>query len=982
MQFQFEPGLPHQLAAIEAVCGLFTGQEVNRTTFTVAPGQIAGQLALVEETRGYGNRSRLLDTDILANLRKVQASNALEVDEAIKSMDFTVEMETGTGKTYVYLRTIFELNRRYGFAKFVIVVPSVAIREGVKKQIDQTREHFRALYDGVPFDSFVYDSSDLSKIRDFATASTIRVMVATVQSLATKNAVFQQAREQTQDIPAVEWVAETRPILIIDEPQSVDAREGGAGQQIMAAMKPLATLRYSATHARKYHQVFRLDAFDAHDRGLVKSIEVDGARIQDADASPYVRLLEVQARKGHVPRAKVEIGVQQAAQVTRKMMWVNDGDDLETVSRGRSVYANIRIGTLDARRNTMQLVVPGEVKTLELNDAHADVDPDSLDRAMVRQTIEHHFRKELRNKPMGIKTLSLFFINKVADYRAYDAAGAAQPGRLVAAFEEEYRKLAADPRFRDTLFAGITPDPAKAHGGYFSQDKHGRFKEPTLNGTGEFSNADSRADAERTFNLIMKDKEKLLDEAEPLRFLFSHSALREGWDNPNVFQICALREMATEGRRRQSIGRGLRLCVDGTGQRRRDEGLNILTVVSSETFGDYARNLQQEMEDALGVKLGLAAPEVFAGLHYPLPGGETGIVSQAEARAVVEALTAAGMVDAGGKVMDALRLALAAGTVPLPPGLDPAAAKLVRDRLVRLARTLKVRDANKKGQVQVNLAVLEGHEFKALWERISQKTTFRLKFDDDTLIATCAKALADMPDPGAARVTFELAEMLVGREGVMAERVRSSIPRKLGHERLDVPDLLGELQNRTDLPRKVLAHMLIQSGRLDEANINPAAFVDACAVIINAGKRLVMVEGIRYEKLGEYYFAQELFLPEEDVNEERMVPVTKAPVDHIIFDSETVEKVLAQDLEKSAAIRVFAKLPKAFRVVTPLGTYNPDWAVVRENENGQIVYLVSESKGDLNNLRDAEKAQIACGKAHFKALEVSFVTATSISQLL
>ena len=445
MQFQFEPGLPHQLAAIEAVCGLFTGQEVNQTTFTVAPGQIAGQLALAEEMRGYGNRSRLLPEEILANLREVQASNALEVDETIESMDFTIEMETGTGKTYVYLRTVFELNRRYGFTKFVIVVPSVAIREGVKKQIDQTREHFRALYDGVPFDSFVYDSSDLSKIRDFATASTIRVMVATVQSLATKTAVFQQAREQTQDIPAVEWVAETRPILIIDEPQSVDAREGGAGQQIMAAMKPLTTLRYSATHARKYHQVFRLDAFDAHDRGLVKSIEVDGARIQDADASPYVRLIEVQARKGHVPRAKIELGIQQAAQVARKMIWVNDGDDLEVESRGRSVYANIRIGTIDAKRNTMQLVVPGEVKTLGRGDAHADVDPDSLDRAMVRQTIEHHFRKELRNKPMGIKTLSLFFINKVADYRAYDAAGTAQPGRLVAAFEEEYRKLARRP---------------------------------------------------------------------------------------------------------------------------------------------------------------------------------------------------------------------------------------------------------------------------------------------------------------------------------------------------------------------------------------------------------------------------------------------------------------------------------------------------------------------------------------------------------
>ncbi len=373
---------------------------------------------------------------------------------------------------------------------------------------------------------------------------------------------------------------------------------------------------------------------------------------------------------------------------------------------------------------------------------------------------------------------------------------------------------------------------------------------------------------------------------------------------------------------------------------------------------------------------------MFAGLHYPLHGGGTGIVSQAEGRAVIEALMAAGMVDAGGKVTDALRLALVAGMVPMPPDLDPAAAKLVRDRLIRLARTLKVRDANKKGRIQVNLAVLNGHDFQALWERISRKTTYRLKFDDDTLIATCAKALADMPDPGEARVTFELAEMLVGREGVTAERVRSSIPRKLVHGRLEVPDLLGELQNRTDLTRKVLAQILIQSGRLDEASINPAAFVDACAAIINAGKRLVMVEGIRYEKLDEHYFAQELFTPEEDVNQDRMVPVTKAPVDHIVYDSETVEKRLALDLEDSAAVRVFAKLPSAFRVTTPLGTYNPDWAIVRETEEGQTVYLISESKGNLNTLRDAEKGQIACGKAHFAALDVPFITATSIDQMV
>lgn len=983
MRFQFESDLAHQAAAIDAVCDLFRGQEVNQTTFTVAPAQIEGQLALAERTLGYGNRLNLLDNEILSNLRDVQDRNAIETDIELKSSDFTVEMETGTGKTYVYLRTIFELNKRFGFTKFVIVVPSVAIREGVKKSIEQTREHFRALYDGVPFGSFVYESSDLSKIRDFASASSIRVMVATVQSLGTKTAVFQKAREQTQDIPAVEWVAETRPIIIIDEPQSVDANPDGSGRRIMNAMRPLATLRYSATHVDKFHQVYRLDAFDAHDRGLVKSIEVDGARIKDADSSPYVKLDRVEARAGHAPRARIEIALQGSSDVRRDHVWVHEDDELIDASNGRSVYSGMRVGTVDARSGgSMQLIVPGDIKTLRPGDSHADVDADSLARNMVRQTIEHHFKKELKNKPQGIKTLSLFFVAKVSDYREYDEeTGAPRPGKLATIFEEEYRKLAQRDEFK-TLFAEVAPDPASAHGGYFSQDKKGRFTEPAVNAAGELSNAASRADAERTYDLIMKDKEKLLDENEPLRFLFSHSALREGWDNPNVFQICTLREMASEGRRRQSIGRGLRLCVDAQGQRRRDEGLNILTVVSEESFADYARNLQKEMEDALDIKLGIVIPELFAGLHYPLPGGETGMVSVQESRAVYEALTAAGMVEANGKVNDRLRVALAEGAVPLPTELPEPAAKLIRDRLTRLARKLNVRDANNKGKIQLNLAVLEGHDFKALWDRISRKTTYRLKFDDATLITTCAKGLKSMPAPGEARITFELANVLVGREGVSAERTATSVPRRLAHAKLDVPDLLGELQNRTDLPRKVLAQILIQSGRLDEASINPAAFVDACATIINAGKRLVMVDGIQYQQLEDSWYAQELFTPEEDVNEDRMVRVSKAPVDHIIFDSETIEKRLAMDMEDSKAIRVFAKLPKKFRITTPLGTYNPDWAIVRETEEGQQVNLVSESKGDLNNLRDAERAQIQCGKAHFKALDVPFVTAINLNDIL
>lgn len=995
MKFVFEAELPHQVAAIDAVVDLFAGQEGSQSLFTIAPRQIADELDFAEKLLGYANRFDLLDEAVLENLHIVQNRHALPASPKLAiaakgkkdaggdyKMDFTVEMETGTGKTYVYLRTIFELNRRYGFTKFVIVVPSVAIREGVKKTIEQTRDHFRQIYDGVPFESFVYDSSDLSRIIDFASSSSIRVMIATVQSLGTKTAVFQQAREQTRDIPGVEWVKSTRPIIIVDEPQSVDANPNGAGRQIMRAMQPLATIRYSATHVAKFHPVYRLDAFDAHDRGLVKSIEVDGARIQDADNSPYVKLLEVEARKGQLPRARVEVAKQMKGGVSRQSVWVGDNDMLEEASSGRSVYAGYRVGIIQKMRGagSMQLVVPGDgVKTLEVGDSWGDVDTDSLSRAMVRQTIEHHFRKELRNRPLGIKTLSLFFIDAVADYRRYDEAGIPQPGPLATMFEEEYAKLVALPDFQ-SLFAEVPANASRAHDGYFSKDKKGRFTEPTLNASGEFSNARSREDAERTFDLIMKDKERLLDEAEPLRFLFSHSALREGWDNPNVFQICSLREMASETRRRQSIGRGLRLCVDQDGQRRRDEGLNVLTVVAQESYADFAKGLQTEMEQALDIKLGIVTADLFAGLTYALPDGGTAVVSVQESRAVFLGLADAGLIDNKGNAKPELRSALAQNAVPLPANLPESAAKLVRDMLHRLTRKVPVRDARAKGQVKLNLAVLEGHDFKDLWDRISRKTTYRLDFNDAALVARCAQALRDMPRLGDARVTFELAEILVGREGVTPEKVSTSMPQRLAASRLDVPDLLGELQNRTELPRKVLADILVQSGRLTDAAVNPSAFVDGVTAIIQAGKRLMMTDGIVYKPLDEWW-AQNLFIAEDDVPLDRLVAVKHAPLDHIIANS-NIEIELAKALDISGAIKVFAKLPKGFKITTPLGTYNPDWAVVRQHDGREDVYLVSESKGDLNTLREAEKAQIACGKAHFKALDVPFVTTTSFDGII
>jgi type III restriction enzyme len=422
--------------------------------------------------------------------------------------------------------------------------------------------------------------------------------------------------------------------------------------------------------------------------------------------------------------------------------------------------------------------------------------------------------------------------------------------------------------------------------------------------------------------------------------------------------------------------------VDKDGNRRRDEGLNRLTVVSDETFADFADGLQKEIERDLKVKLGVVTDQLFAGMTYPMADGSIGKVSVAESQAVFTALRAAGMVEKDGKVNERLKVALADGTVPLPPSLPESAALAIRTRLSRLARKLKISDARKTGKTQLNLAILESHEFQELWRRISAKTTYRLKFDDATMIAAGAKAIADMPRPGAARITFTRADLIVAREGVTADVQETSTPRKLDRAKLPVPDLLTELMNRTDLPRRVLAQILIQSGRLEEAATSPTAFMDAATVALKAAKQRVLADGVEYRRLEGEAWSQDLFHPEDELDIDRLLEVKKSPLTHILWDSETIEKQMAADMDKSAAIKVFAKLPKAFKIPTPLGEYNPDWAIVKEDGDDQTVYLVCETKGDLNNLRDDERQRIACGKAHFKELEVPFIAATSLDGVL
>ena len=988
MKLHFEPDLDFQLQAIEAVCDLFRGQEICRTEFTVTSDDRDRQmrLGLSESDLGIGNRLMLLDDEILANLEDIQLRNGLAPSGALTSGDFTVEMETGTGKTYVYLRTVFELNKRYGFTKFVVVVPSVAIKEGVYKTLQITEEHFRGLYANTPFDFFLYDSAKLGQVRSFATSPQIQVMVVTVGAINRKdvNNLYKDS-EKTDGEKPIDLIRATCPIVIVDEPQSVDGGLSGAGKAALDAMNPLCTLRYSATHVDKHHMVYRLDAVDAYERKLVKQIEVASATIEGAHNKPYVRLVSVTNSKG-VIAARVELDVETATGVRRREVAVQDGDDLEQ-STGRAVYADCRIGEIRVASGDefVELHVPGDAPYLRLGQAWGDVEPLAVQREMIRRTIREHLDKEKRLRPQGIKVLSLFFIDAVNKYRQLDADGNRVKGDYARVFEEEYRHAAAHPDYR-TLFEGVdlAHEAEAVHEGYFSIDRKGGWSDT------DEDNQANRDNAERAYSLIMKDKERLLALDTPLKFIFSHSALREGWDNPNVFQICALKNIGTELARRQTIGRGLRLCVNQEGERVRGFDINTLTVVAMEAYEDFAKNLQMEIESDTGIRFGVVEPHQFAAIAVEGAEGHAAPLGLEASTALWEHLRAAGHIDAHGRVQDSLRTALKSGTLTVPEEFADQADR-VAAILRKLAGRLEVKNADERRQVRPRHAVLQSEEFRALWERIKFKSTYRVEFDNDALIAECTKALRDAPDIAFTRLQWTKAHLTIGKAGVEAEeRAGAAMPVVLREDDIELPDLITELQDRTQLTRRSIVRILVDSGQLGNFKRNPQEFIETAGEAINRRKRMALVDGIRYQRIGdESYYAQELFEEEELTGYIRnMLGAEKSVYEAVVYDSDT-EGTFATDLEKNTAIKVYAKLPGWFTVPTPLGSYNPDWAVLVATDDGERLYFVVETKGGLwtEDLRGTEDAKIRCGEAHFEALRVGeapaeYMVANSVNDVL
>lgn len=863
MELTFEPNLEYQQEAIGAVVGLFEGQMLEDSDYRYGM-QEDGQFDFID---GVGNHLALTDEQILANLQKVQEQNEVPVSELLDGMHFSVEMETGTGKTYVYLRTIYELNSRYGFKKFVIVVPSVPIREGVLKNLQITHEHFQTLYDNIPVNYKVYDRNRISQLRGFATSDNIEILVINIDAFAKDENVINKPNDKLNGQEPIKFIQSTCPIVIVDEPQNMESEKRSAA---IANLNPLCTLRYSATHRNRYNLIYSLNPVKAYDMGLVKQIEVDSVLEENSQNNAFVELTAITATKTKIT-AKITIDVNDKDGVKRKSVAVKVGDDLYNLSNNREIYRNgFIVEGIDASNGFVsfsnnEVLCQGQQQG-GLND--------EIMKFQIRRTIEEHLNKELKLNKQGIKVLSLFFIDRVANYRSYDAQGMPVEGKFAVWFEEIYNELIAKP-----IYQPLNKYPIeKIHNGYFSQDKKGRLKD---------TSGETQAD-DNTYNLIMKDKEMLLDVNNPLRFIFSHTALREGWDNPNVFQICTLNETKSEMKKRQEIGRGLRLAVNQDGVRIYDKNINRLTVVANEAYNDFAKALQSELKEDCGV-------------------------------------------DFGNRI------------------------KPKRDRIAVTYR---------KGFEADPL-------FLAIWEKLKTKTTYRVKYDTEELIRNAGQAIKNLPMIEKPSVYSIKNEVVITSSGIASQYKGDRI--STSQSDYVIPDMLGYIQRHTELTRNTIMRIIAESGRINDLAVNPQLFMDLAIASIKRELHKMMIDGIEYRRLGDCTYEMRLFEDWETYKDEDTFEVSKR--DKTIYDNfipldSAVENRFAQDCESSDQVKFYFKLPCWFKIPTPIGNYNPDWAVVFEDDNR--IYFVAETKDtgtptvDISKLRADEQAKIKCGAAHFR----------------
>ncbi len=1027
-----------QTDAVNAVVDLFIGQEKTQSTFSVMDDR---QTTFLNEL-GQGNALYIDQETLTANMHAVQKRNSLPLTDIAGNMQFCIEMETGTGKTYVYTKTIFELHRKYGFTKFVIVVPSVAIREGVYKSFQVTQEHFGLQYDNVPCRYFIYSSAKLSDVRQFATSSNIEVMIINIDAFKKAENIINQAQDRLNGETAMGFIQNTHPIVIIDEPQSVDNTP--KAKEAIATLNPLCVLRYSATHREKINLLYRLTPVDAYQMGLVKQIAVSSNQVAGGFNQAYVRLLSVSNEKGF--RAKVELDVKgKTGVVTRKTATIKPGDDLFLLSGQRDLYEGYTVAGIDCTPGYEHIEF-GNTQEVAMGKSIGDVDENIIKKAQIRRTIETHLDKELRYLDKGIKVLSLFFIDKVDKYRHEDGT----PGIYATMFEECYQELIAKPKYA-LLRERFTIDVSKVHNGYFSQDKKGRLKD---------TKGDTQADDD-TYNTIMRDKEWLLSFDCPLRFIFSHSALREGWDNPNVFQVCTLIDQKSVFTCRQKVGRGLRLCVNQDGERIEDKNINVLHVMANESFAEFASTLQKEIEDETGVKFGVLQLSLFSGMVYEDRREVERQVTVEQAQAVVQALKTSGVInEAGqvvsvvepkeielpkalepvkevvqaiveraepvvaeslagtaytetvveektlsyddahelmdhferkgyitstGKVKDTMKNALKNGTLDLPQKYEAARERF--ERIIANAdRRPPIRDASRDVVVHLNKQVMLSPEFLELWNKIKQKTAYRVNIDTEQLVENCVKALREMPHIPKTRLVSQTADIHIEQAGI-SHIQREMRTMDIANDYQSLPDIITAISDETLLTPATVNRILVESGRCGDFLNNPEAFLEQTVELIRNHRHALAIDGIRYVKLdGQEYYVQEIFDTAELIAnlDRNAVKVEHSVYDYVIYDSPTVEKPMAEALDNDPDVKMYFKIPSRFKIETPIGTYNPDWAVYLTKNGEEKLYFVLETKGTTNfiHLQPSEQMKIHCGKEHFKTLDsgIEMQTVTDWSQ--
>ena len=967
MKFKFDAKLQYQLEGIQAVVDLFDGQPLNKGSFELTVEESFMNVSQALTHLGIGNNIELRDDEITDNLKKVQRRNniARQTDIETQGMNFAVEMETGTGKTYIYLRTIFELNDKYGFKKFIIVVPSVAIREGVLKSIDMMKEHFRDLYNNIPIDHFVYDSKRVNELRGFAAANQMQVMIINIDSFNKKaNNIIHDLRDKMGGRRPIEFIQATNPIVIMDEPQNM---ESAIAKEAIASLNPLCTLRYSATHRDRYNLIYQVNPIDAFQMRLVKKISVAPVLAENNANSAFIKVNSITNRNGRFA-ANLTIHKQTGDGPKTSKVTVKQDDNLFMKSNEREMYSNGFIVTEINARPGMEYVKFSNGIRLSLGEEQGGFRDDII-REQLRETIKAHFEKEAQVKDMGIKVLSLFFIDRVANYRVYTDSGYVN-GPYAEWFEDLYAEVAEEYR---TLFNKEVLPAGTVHNGYFSKDKKGE--------KGKFTDTTGKAAKdEDTYSLIMRDKERLLSLDNPLKFIFSHSALREGWDNPNVFQICTLSNSTSAIKKRQEIGRGMRLPVNQNGERVRDEYINNLVVVANESYDDFAASLQKEFEEDCGVIFGKLPIDAFVGIKFMRDDVEVEI-DETLSEKIWNTIREQNLIGDDGFIKKEFNAAVENMTFEVAEEFRPVKLEIVKT-VEKYQIENHIEDHSKKIKGKLNEKVLLDPEFEKFWNAINTKTIYSVNYSTQDLIEKTSAAISAMDKIEPPKIRSSLADIDVTQKGVTATLVRTPMTSYVARF-TRVPDILTYVQGKTELTRRTIYEILITSKRLDDFQINPQQFMDTVVKEIRTVLNYMIIEGIKYEKLeGISYEMSRLRDDAHKLNfsKERIVPTEKSVYDYILYDS-GVEKRFAENLNTLQDVKYFIKLPGWFQVPTPIGSYNPDWAILRKN--GDIVYMIRETKAtkDQMQLRGFESAKIKCGARHFETIGVDYDVAISVNDL-